>query len=181
MSGYTKTPPAGTYSFQADTFRSDDLTPFGSDQTVQEDDFRTVAKMDLRQGEDVALGRGNSENPLQAQGFLYFDARSANDADGDGNKDKLSGRVRFVVLNASNTVVGYIWRGRLDQLRTGEADTNRRDRQPFPYQTIRSGAAEVYGDDYSIGMQIELDSGTDEFSLSASTLKADGYKGEKMN
>lgn len=178
---YVKRTSDGKYTFAPDTFKVGDFTEM-NDASVNDDEFSTVAKMDLRRGEGAALGRGDSEVPEYAEGFQYFDARSANDADADGNADKLYGRVQYVVLNPNNRVVDTIWRGRLDELRVGSADADRSSRQPFSYKTpAQVNEGEVYGEEYAIGIQIELDNGTDTFSLADSTAKIEGYSGEKLN
>lgn len=178
---YVKRTNSGKYTFAPDTFKVTDFTEM-NDASVNDDEFSTVAEMDLRRGEGAALGRGDSEIPEYAEGFQYVDARSANDADADGNPDKLSGRVQYVVLNPNNRVVDTIWRGRLSELRVGQADSDRNSRQPFSYKTpATKSEGEIYGEEYSIGIQIELDSGTDTFSLSDSVLKIEGYSGEKLN
>jgi len=180
-STYVKTVPAGRFTFSPDTFMTSDFVEM-SNTDITEDTYRTVAEMDLRRGEGAAIGRGDTEIPEYAEGFIFADVRSANDGDGDGNKDAIVGRGKIVVLNANNTVVDTIWSGRLDELRTGEQDKNRRDRKPLQYQTPGEKAAgEVYGEEYSIGLQVKPDSGTDKFSLAASSWKIEGYYGAKQN
>lgn len=174
---FVKKVPAGTYDFGPDTFKSGDFTEF-PDPSVNDAEFTTVATMDLRDGEGVALGRGNTSNPDRAEGFAFMDVQSTTPAE-------LNGRAKLVVLNQNNTPVDTIWRGRIDELRQGDPAVDgekRRDRKPFPYQTpAGKKAGEVYGDSYSIGLQIELDDGTDTFSLADSRFRLEGYYGEKMN
>lgn len=182
---YVKTVPAGEYHFGPDTFKTDDFTEF-PDPSVNSEEFTTVATMDLRKGEGAALGRGNTSNPDEAEGFIFMDVLSASDSDSDGNNDPINGRAKIVVLNTNNTPVDTIWRGRLSELRDdGDPAVDgekRRDRKPFPYQTpVEKATGEVYGEDYSIGLQIETDDGTATFSLAASRFRIEGYYGENMS
>lgn len=180
---YVASVSAGEYHFGPDTFTTADFTEW-PDPSVNSESFTTVATMDLRNGEGVALGRGNTSNPDRAEGFIFLDAVD-NDPDGDGTNDPIQGRAKIVVLNTNNTPIDTIWRGRLSELRQGDPAVDgekRRDRKPFPYQTpTKKQVGEVYGEDYSIGLQIQTDSAKVTFSLSASRAKIEGYYGENMS
>jgi len=171
---YIRTVSQGRFTFSPDTFKADDFNEM-NDSSCNDETFSTVAKLDLRRGEGAALGRGDSEVPEYAEGFQYVDLQN-------DSASPLTGRVKYVVLNPNNRVVDTIWKGRIDELRVGEADKDRSERQPFSYKTpAQTSKGEVYGEEYSIGIQVELDDGTDTFSLSDSTMKIEGYSGEKLN
>lgn len=62
------------------------IEPVSAD-TVQLVDYeaRTVAKIDPEKGQRFALGKGETENPIQAEGFLYgvfYDNSGSTDSDG---------------------------------------------------------------------------------------------------
>lgn len=161
------------------------LAPFSQfgDANLHDEAFRTVASWTLDRGEGVAFGRGTSHNPDRAEAYLWFDARS-DDADADGTPDKLAGQYKLVVLNPSNDVVDIIDRGRLEEVRNGNPDTDDRGSWgvPFPYKALQNGNGEVLGGGgYQIGIQIELDSGTDAFNLSNSSMVAEGYRGSRQD
>lgn len=176
---YTRPVGDNVFRFGEDVFTSDDLTESASVETNSED-WTTVARQDLGQGEAAAFGRGETTNPLSAEGFIYFDAKAASDSDGDGVNDDLQGHLRIVAMNPNNEVVGEISRHNLDNVRSGSASaSDRQDRQPYSRKRVKDGKAEV-GWPYKIGYQIRVtDSYSNDttFSLSASTLRVDGYKG----
>lgn len=150
------------------------------------DGFTLVASRQLDRAEGVAFGRGQSQNPDRAEAYLYFDARS-DDADGDGTPDALNGKYEIVVLNAADEPIATVDRGRLAEVRNGDpqqlggTDTRGDYGVPFPYKRLRRGRGEVIGDDYKIGVRLNLDSGNDAFNVSNSDLLAEGYSGRKMN
>lgn len=150
--------------------------------TAHDDGFALVASRRLEDHEGIAFGRGNSENPDRAEAFLYFDALS-DDADASGSPDVLNGSYELVVLNAADEVLATIDRGRLAEVRDGDPSTDSRGDYgvPFKYRSLRGGKGEVIGEDYKIGVRLQLDSGNDELHIGNSTLKAEGYSGRKLN
>lgn len=147
---------------------------------VGSDGFTTVAKRRLEDFEGIAFGRGQSQNPERAEGFFYFDAQNSTPA-------ALSGQYEIVILNAADEKLATVKRGRLSEARTGDpvqlgGSDNRGDYGvPFKYQKLRRGRGEVIGDDYKVGIRLQLDSGTDTFSVSDSDLLAEGFSGRKIN
>lgn len=150
------------------------------------DGFSLVAKRALESWEGIAFGRGRSQNPDRAEAYLYFDARS-DDADADGTADILTGQYELVVLNGADEKIATVDRGRLDEVRNGDpqslggADTRGDYGVPFPYTVLRKGKGEVIGDDYKIGLRLNLDSGNDAFHVGNSDLLAEGFSGRKVN
>lgn len=180
---YTRTDQRGNeYQFSEDRHDLTNFSLVGTGQAV-DDTYQTVAAWPLEREEGVAFGRGSTTNPDRAEAFIYFDARS-DDADGDGTPDALSGRFKLVVLNSANKVVATLDRGQLDEVRDGDpANDSRGDwGKPFPYKVIANGMGEVLGGQgHKVGIQIELNSGSDELNLSNSQLIAEGYGGELQN
>lgn len=154
--------------------------------TAHSDGFSLVAKRRLDSFEGIAFGRGQSSNPDRAEAYLYFDALS-DDADADGSPDVLDGSYEIVVMNGADEVLATVDRGRLSEVRNGDpqslggADTRGNYGTPFKYQALRNGRGEVMGDDYKIGIRLQLDSGSDELNISNSDLLAEGYSGRKLN
>ena len=164
------------YQFSTDQYDTADLTEVQPSAEATSSEFRTVARLEIDEGDGVALGIGKSRNPDRAEGYLYFDAR-------DGGNAKISGRLRFVVLNATNDVVAVISRHRLEQLRSGgPTAADRKDRMPYPYQVVKNGKGEILGGSgYSVGVQIETASGTATYSNSNSTAVIEGHAGTQIN
>jgi hypothetical protein len=154
--------------------------------TAHSDGFQLVARRALASWEGIAFGRGQSENPDEAEAYLYFDARS-DDADADGTPDVLTGQYEIVVLNGANEKLATVDRGRLEEVRSGDpkrlggSDKRGEYGVPFKYKTLRKGRGEIMGDDYQIGLRLNLDSGNDALNLSNSDLLAEGYSGRKVN
>lgn len=169
------------YEFTEDVETLTGWSQHGSGQ-VHSDGFSLAATRRLENFEGVAFGRGQSQNPDRAEGFLYFDAY-----DDSTTPVQLNGRYEIVILNAADEKLATVKRGRLSEARNGDpqqlggSDSRGDYGVPFPYQRLRSGKGEVISDDYKIGVRINLDSGTDTFSPSNSDLLAEGYSGRKLN
>jgi len=163
------------FEFTRDSENLTDYDQHGGGQ-AHSDGFSLVAKRALASWEGIAFGRGESENPDRAEGYLYFDAVD------DGSTD-MTGQYELVVLNGADEKLATIARGPIDEAREGDPSTDPRGDWgiPFPYVALRRGRGEVMGDDYKIGVRVNLDSGTGTFSPSNSTLRAEGYSGRKQN
>jgi hypothetical protein len=135
---------------------------------VGDDEFSTVERLDIDEGEGVYIGRGTSSNPLQAEGSIEGDLQN-------GGGTSLQGRYRLVVLNSQNNVVngGVLARGKLSELRQTRANSLDGDIQPFVNKEVL--------EPYQVGLQVRLSSGTDTYDSGNSTFKADGFLGEAFN
>lgn len=144
--------------------------------TAGPDDFQLVAADRLDGSEGRAYGRGNSENPDRAEAYAHLDVQ-------DDSGDAVSGEAKLVVLNAANRRLATIARFELNRVRRGDPATDARGDWgvPFKYRALRSGAGEVIGDDYKIGLLIRTDSSTATVSLSNSSMTLEGYQGEKLS
>jgi len=152
-------------TYSPDEFDLADFTTSTS-TGVGDDEFATVERLEVEQGEGVYIGQGNSKNPLQAEGSLEGDIKN-------GGGSSLDGKYRLVVLNSQNNVVGRITQGRLSALRKTRA--NSLDGDITTFQDI-----EVM-EPYKVGLQIKLDSGSDTYDNANSTFEADGFSGEALN
>jgi hypothetical protein len=176
-----QTSDGDVFEFTEDAETLDGWSQHGSGQ-VHDDGFSLAATRALDRPEGFAFGRGNSENPDRAEGYLYFDAQN-------GTPAALSGKYEIVILNAADEVLATVDRGRLEEVRQGDpqqlggTDTRGDYGVPFKYKRLRRGKGEVMGDDYKLGIRIELanGSGTDSFSVADSDLIAEGYSGRKVN
>lgn len=173
---YTRSAGSRRFRFTPDTHDLSNFTEM-SDTNVGNDEFSTVAYWDLDEGEGVAFGEGRSKNPDKAEAYIYLDPQNSTPA-------ALNGKAKLVVLNAANQVVDEIYTNKISKLRNGDPATDSRGDWgvPFPYQAIKAGKGEVLGKGgYKIGIQLKLDSGTDAFSLSDSTMEAEGFSGSVEN
>jgi len=145
-----------------------DLASFttATSTAVGDDEYATVERLEVEQGEGVYIGQGQSKNPLQAEGSIEGDIKN----DGDSS---LNGKYRLVVLNSQNNVVGRITQGRLSALR--KTRTNSLDGDITTFQDI-----EVM-EPYKVGLQVKLSSGSDTYDNANSTFEADGFSGEKLS
>jgi hypothetical protein len=139
-----------------------------SSTEVGDDSFSDVERFDIEEGEGVYVGRGTSENPLQAEGSIRGDLQ-------DSGGTSLYGRYRLVVVNSQNNVVngGVLARGRLSELRTTRANSIDGDIQLFVNKEVM--------EPYKVALQIRLSSGTATYSSSNSSLSIDGFRGEAFN
>jgi hypothetical protein len=153
------------------------------------DGLELVATRPLDRQEGYAVGRGQSENPDRAEAYRWLDARS-DDADGDGNPDKLEGEYEIVVVNPANKIVDTIDGGRLDELRRGDPDVDSRGDwgKPCAYRTLQNGKGEIVGwNGYKLGLAIELDPAADgsdvqdNFHIGNSGMQYEGYRGKLIS
>ncbi|MFB6144675.1 MAG: hypothetical protein ABEJ98_05180, partial [Candidatus Nanohaloarchaea archaeon] len=135
---------------------------------VVPDEFRTIATLKLEDGEAVTFGRGTSENPLQAQGFIY-----GKFVDSAGNR--ISGNLRITVRTKSGNLVGYVTKKDLDEIDAGAS--NRSERVPFSIQRV-NGSAKI-ADPYVLHLEMRADSAATFDYDGANSLKADGYHHER--
>jgi len=154
-------------SYSPDVFELADFNTASSTE-VGDDSFHDVERFDIEEGEGVYVGRGVSENPLQAEGSIRGDLQ-------DSGGSSLSGRYRIAVVNSQNNVVngGVLARGRLSELRTTRANSIDGDIQPFVDKEVM--------EPYKVAVQIRLSSGTATYSSSNSNLSIDGFRGEAFN
>lgn len=175
---YARQAAGRIFKFTGDTHDLGEFTAT-TDTTVHDSGFRTVATWDLDDGEGVAFGDGTSRNPDRAEAYIHVDA--LNNAT---SPVSLDGQFKLVVLNKAGEVVDDIYQNKLDRLRNGDPTTDKRGAWgvPFPYQAIKNGKGEVLGKGgYEIGIQIQLKSGSDTFSLGNSTMTAEGHSGAVQN
>ncbi len=165
------------YQFAEDRHDLDDFEDFG-DASIHSEDFRTVSTWELDRSTGVALGRGSSTNPDEAQAFFHLDARNESDAAITG------GRYKIVILNAANEPIAVLERGTLAEAANGDPDTDSRGDwgKVLPYRTIANGKGELLGGQgHKLALQIQLTSGTDTFSTANSSMIAEGYRGTLQN
>jgi hypothetical protein len=154
-------------SYSPDVFDLGDFSTASATQ-VGDTEFSTVEVFDIEEGEGVYVGRGTSSNPLQAEGSIEGNIKNG------GNSD-INGRYRLVVLNSQNNTVngGVLARGRISELRKTRSNSLDGDIQPFVDKEVR--------EPYQVGLQVRVDSGTETYSSSNSTLEIDGFLGEAFN
>jgi len=151
--------------YTPDAFELEDFTTSTSTE-LGDDEFQTVERLEVEQGEGVYIGQGASSNPLQAEGAISGDIQ-------DDGGTSLDGKYRVVVLNSQNNVVRRITQGRLAQLR--KTRSNSLDGDITTFKDI-----EVM-EPYKVGFQVKLNSGTATYDNGNSTLEVDGFSGEKLN
>lgn len=172
------------FQFSEDTENLTGWQLHGTGQ-AHDDGYSLVAKRRLESYEGISFGRGSSENPDRAEAYLFFDARS-DDADADGTPDILNGKYELVVLNGADEVQAVIDRGQISQTRQGDpqqlggADSRGDWGTPFKYKDLGENG-EIMGDDWKVGIRLNLDSGNDEFHVGNSDLLAEGYSGRRQN
>jgi len=130
---------------------------------VGPDEFVTVEEIDVEQGESVTLGKGTSQNPLQAEGAASGDIQ-------DDGTDDIDGNYRFVVLNSQNKVIQRIDQGTINELEKTRA--NSIDGSILPFTDVE------VAEPYKIGFQLRTNSGTATYSSANSSLDVDGVLGE---
>jgi hypothetical protein len=141
------------------------------------DGFSLVFKRRLDDFEGVAFGRGTSENPDRAEAYLWADIVN------DNGTSVTDGHLELVVLNSADEVLATIYRRPLDEVAKGDPSTDSRGDWgvPFPYQRLRGGRGEIMGDDYQVGVRINLNSGTESLSVADSSMRAEGHSARKKN
>jgi hypothetical protein len=145
-----------------------DLDPAGG--------FEKVATLDVDEGLAAWLGRGNSNNPLQAQGFVGVRLVS------DGAAAQAEGSYRIAVRNAQGRRLYNIHEGDLssEDLFDGAAGSGtekaRKDREPFP-----NASQQWETDPRQITVDVDVNSAiTVDFDESETALKAEGYQAEAL-
>jgi hypothetical protein len=145
---------------------------------------RTIAKIPAEQQTRAGLGLGDSENPLQAEGFLYGEFY-----DNDGSTDSDGNQITNAVLIAEVTTKGG---NRPEKLKDNELfryDLSQiddpSDRKEFKHKfakTVRNNKQYWVGYPYEIRFKVEMKSGQTEVHNPDDTqnaLEVDGRYQEK--
>jgi hypothetical protein len=158
---------AGSLTYHPTSFDLDDFEASTSTE-VGDDEFTTVERLPVEEGEGVYVGKGRSENPLQAEGSAEGNIKDDGDAE-------VNGKYRLVVLNSQNNIPtgGIITTGRISQLRRDRANSVDGDITTFQDIEVR--------EPYKLGLQLKTKSGTATYSSSNSTFEVDGFLGEALN
>lgn len=154
-------------TYHPTSFDLDDFTAATSTE-VGDDEFSTVERLPVEEGEGVYVGKGASSNPLQAEGSAQGDIND------DGNADMV-GKYRLVVLNSQNNIPtgGIITTGRISELEKDRANSLDGDITTFQDIEIR--------EPYKLGLQLKTNSGTATYSSANSAFEVDGFLGEALN
>lgn len=140
----------------------DKIEPAEQD-TVQlvSDEARTVAKIDVEQQTRYGLGLGNSENPLQAEGFLYGEFYdNSGSTDSDGAQITNGELIAEVVTKGGNPPQGVADNelARMDLTQIDDAS----DRKEFKRRMIQKGRQMQYwvGYPYEIRFKVVMKGGS---------------------
>lgn len=132
------------------------IQPVDSD-TVQlvSDEARTVAKIDLERQTRVGIGKGSSENPLQAEGFIYgefYDNDGSSDS--DGNQITNGELIAEVVTKGGNRPEG-VKDNELFRFDLSQVDDSS-DRQELKRRFIRAGKRAQYWVGYPYEVRFKI-------------------------
>jgi len=170
-------PVGGTRaSVSAKTYTLDDfeLTASGDTKDVTADGrYQSVYELDIEDGIGEMFGRGNSSNPLQAEGFVGM--RFVN----NGANAQAEGKVRLAVRNAQGRRLYNLYEADLGTTDLFDGNDNvkdRRDREPFP---ITQGAFETEPHIVSIDLDVTSDITVDN-AESQTAMQADGFRAEAL-
>jgi len=170
-------PVGGTRaSVSAKTFTLSDfeLTASGDTKDVTADGrFQSVYELDIEDGIGEMFGRGNSSNPLQAEGFIGVRFVS------DGAAAQAEGKYRLAVRNAQGRRLYNLYEADLntDDLFDANGDVkDRRDREPFP---VTQGAFETEPHIISIDLDVTSDITVDN-AEAETAMQADGFRAEAL-
>ena len=171
-------PVGGTRaSVSAKTYTLDDfeINSTGTSKSLVADgNYESVYELDIEDGLGEMFGRGNSSNPLQAQGFIGVRFTDGTDA--------ASGKVRLAVRNAQGRRLYNLYEADLGttDLFTGAVGSSsledRRDREPFP---VTQGAFETEPHIISIDLDVTADI-TVEDTDDETAMQADGFRAEAL-
>lgn len=135
--------------------------------------YEQAYELDIEDGIGEWLGRGQSANPLQAQGFAGL--RFVNDT----AASQASGTFRVAVRNAQGRRLYNIVEGDLDSYDLFDSSGNvqaRKDRQPFP-----NSVAAFETEPHKLTIDIDVDSDiTVDDAESQTDWKLEGYKAESL-
>lgn len=156
-----------TLEYAPDVFSLSDFATASSTE-VGDDNFSLVEIFAIEQGEGVYIGRGNSENPLQAQASVDGNLKDSGGSD-------ITGRYKLAVLNSQNNLVdgGTLVRGRISELRKTRPNSLDGDITQFVDIEVL--------EPYKVGLLVRTNSGTTTYSSSNSSLEIDGFLGEAKN
>jgi hypothetical protein len=136
----------------------------------------TVATLDIDDGLAEWFGRGTSNNPLQAQGFVGLRLVS------DGAAAQAEGSYRIAVRNAQGRRLYNLHEGDLssEDLFDGSpgsgTEKSRKDREPFP-----NASNQWETDPRQITVDVDVNTDiTVDFDESETALKAEGYRAEAL-
>jgi len=170
-------PVGGTRaSVSAKTYTLDDfeLTASGDTKDVTADGrYQSVYELDIEDGIGEMFGRGNSSNPLQAEGFVGMRFVE------DGATAQAEGKVRLAVRNAQGRRLYNLYEADLGTTDLFDASDNvkdRRDREPFP---ITQGAFETEPHIISIDLDVTADITVDN-AEAQTAMQADGFRAEAL-
>lgn len=159
--------------------REDEFEPFdsfsGGTLDLDPNDWNKVYTMDIEDGNGVLFGRGETENPLQAEGYL-----GATMCDADGNI-LTDGRYRITVRTASGALVDTLAEGDLAQIVSREADgtaKEKSDRDEF-----RRRGNEFTTKEYLVHFEVQPDAAetvADDPTGNETEILADGHRAERV-
>jgi len=138
--------------------------------------METVATLDVGDGLAAWFGRGQSANPLQAQGFIGLRLVS------DAAAAQADGTYRIAVRTARGRRLFTMHQGDLqsEDLFTGAAGSGtekaRKDREPFP-----NASQEWQTEPRQITIDVDVDSDiTVDFDEGETAMKAEGFEAEGL-
>ena len=135
--------------------------------------FQSLYELDIADGLGELFGRGDSSNPLQAQGFIgvrFVD---------DGATNQAAGKYRLAVRNAQGRRLYNLYEADLNTDDLFDASGNikdRRDREPFP---VTQGAFETEPHVISIDLDVTADITVDDLE-DETAMQADGFRAEAL-
>lgn len=173
---YYRQADGNRYEFSPDSETLEGYQEHGNAQ-AHSDGYSLIFKRRLEDFEGVAFGRGQSENPDRAEAYLWADIVN------DSGTSITDGHLEIVVLNSADEKLATIYRRPLDEVARGDPSNDSRGDwgAPFPYQKLRDGQGEVIGDDYQIGVRLNLNTGSEDLSQVDSSMRAEGFSGRKIN
>lgn len=150
----------------------------GDTLSLDPNDFNRVYEYDVQKGEGVILGRGQSANPLQAQGFIGAQVMD-NDPDADGVHERVSGQWRLTVRTTSNgRLVDVLASGDLEETVLFDSNGNRKSRDDLK-ELPRTGG-EFATHEYRVCFEVRPDNAvTMDDSVAESEIQIDGFQAER--
>jgi len=161
-------------SVNAKTFTLGDfeiLSTTDSKDMTADGRFQSLYELDISDGLGELFGRGDSSNPLQAQGFIGVRFS-------DGNNSAV-GKYRLAVRNAQGRRLYNLYEADLNTDDLFDASGNikdRRDREPFP---VTQGAFETEPHVISIDLDVTEDITVDN-TQAETAVQADGFRAEAL-
>lgn len=149
----------------------------GGTLDLDPNDYNRVFEYDVQKGDGIIPGRGETSNPLQAEGFIGAEVRD-NDPDADGAHETIEGSWRLTVRTAnSGRLVDVLVSGDLSETVLFDANNDKKSRDEL--KELPRTADEFATHEYVVVFEVQPDVAVTMENVAESDVQIDGFQAER--